>query len=217
MTLIVAGPALAGLAAVAASRRQQDGCAADSPDLAADCPDRFMQGRWLYYAVTGRALPDRALLPDRSDASGRDWRCWLIFLAGLADADYEQIEGHATAPPNQPSLQLAQISRAIDEPGGIMAPWWLSPGLLYFSGQPIVSGSSHCGISGIVASAKFFSTTSWAEAEHILRERQVRWVVVWDDPALRVSRCSILRAAFSACPTSPTTRKTTPTPPWRKS
>jgi len=57
-----------------------------------------------------------------------------------------------------------------------------SPGLLYFSGQPIVSGSSHCGISGIVASAKFFTATSWADAERTLRERQVRWVVVWDDP-----------------------------------
>jgi hypothetical protein len=63
-----------------------------------------------------------------------------------------------------------------------MAPWWLSPGLLYFSGQPIVSGSSHCGISGIVASAKFYTATSWVEAERILQERQVRWVVVWDDP-----------------------------------
>ena len=63
-----------------------------------------------------------------------------------------------------------------------MAPWWLSPGLLYFSGQPIVSGSSHCGISGIVASAEFFSATSWVDAERILRERQVRWIVVFDDP-----------------------------------
>ena len=64
-----------------------------------------------------------------------------------------------------------------------MAPWWLSPGLLYFSGQPIVSGTSHCGISGIVASSKFFTSTSWPEAERILQERQVRWIVVWDDPA----------------------------------
>ena len=106
----------------------------------------------------------------------------VLFLLGMFYADYEQLKEHTNAPVNQPSLELAQISRAIDGPGAIMAPWWLSPGLLYFSGQPIVSGSSHCGISGIVASAKFFSSTSWADAEHILRERQVRWVVVWDDP-----------------------------------
>jgi hypothetical protein len=105
-----------------------------------------------------------------------------LFLAGLADADYTQIQAHGAAPANQPSLELVQISHSIDQPGGIMAPWWLSPGLLYFSGQPIVSGRSHCGISGIVASAKFYTATSWKEAERILRERQVRWIVVWDDP-----------------------------------
>jgi hypothetical protein len=33
-----------------------------------------------------------------------------------------------------------------------------------------------------VASAKFFAATSWVDAERILRERQVRWIVVYDDP-----------------------------------
>ncbi len=94
--------------------------------------------------------------------------------------NYNQLGGNQ--PANQPSPQLAQISSAIDQPGGIMAPWWLSPGLLYISGQPIVSGSSHCGISGIVASAQFFNASSWKDAEDVLRQRKVRWVVVWDDP-----------------------------------
>ncbi len=74
-----------------------------------------------------------------------------------------------------------------------MAPWWLSPGLLYFSGQPIVAGSSHCGISGIVASARFFNAVSWSEAEAMLKERRVRWIVAADDtryqyPLLNTSR-----------------------------
>jgi hypothetical protein len=117
----------------------------------------------------------------------------LMFFLGLADADKTQIERHHNAPANQPSLQLAQLARAIDEPGGIMAPWWLSPGMLYFTGQPIVSGSSHCGITGIVASAEFYATDSWAQAEAILKRRQVRWVVVYDDqiyeyPLLNSSR-----------------------------
>jgi hypothetical protein len=140
-----------------------------------------LQSRWLYYAALGELF----LIVRYYQMAPLHWSRWLvlaIFLAGLADADYEQIKGHAQAPPNQPSLQLAQISRAIDEPGGIMAPWWLSPGLLYFSGHPIVSGSSHCGMTGIVASAKFFTATSWMEAERILKERKVRWIVVFDDP-----------------------------------
>jgi len=140
-----------------------------------------LQSRWYYYASLGELF----LIVRYVQIAPAHWTrlvVLFIFLAGVADADYEQIKGHASAPANQPSLQLAQIARSIDAPGGIMAPWWLSPGLLYFSGQPIVGGSSHCGISGIVAGAKFFTATNWAEAERILRERQVRWVVVYDDP-----------------------------------
>lgn len=139
-----------------------------------------LQGRWLYYACLGELF----LIVRYVQIAPARWTrlvVLFIFVIGVADADITQIEGRARAPANQPSLQLAQLSRAISAPGGIMAPWWLSPGLLYFSGQPIVSGSSHCGISGIVASAKFFAATSWADAERILRERQARWVVVWDD------------------------------------
>jgi hypothetical protein len=141
----------------------------------------ILQSRWIYYASLGELI----LIVRYCQIAPTHWTrlvVLLIFLAGLIDADYTQVEGRVHAPANQPSLELAQISRSIDAPGGIMAPWWLSPGLLYFSGQPIVSGSSHCGISGIVASAKFFTATSWADAERILRKRQVRWIVVWDDP-----------------------------------
>ncbi len=105
-----------------------------------------------------------------------------ILLVSMAQGDWRQLSNHAGAPPNQPSLEMAQLARGIDQPGGIMAPWWLSPGLLYFSGQPIVSGSSHAGLSGIVDSARFFTATSWTEAEQILERRKVRWIVVWDDP-----------------------------------
>jgi hypothetical protein len=107
-----------------------------------------------------------------------------VLLIGSARNDEEQVVNHGKVPPIQPSLQLVKIAAAIDEPGAIMAPWWLSPGLLYFSGHPIVSGSSHEGMSGIVDSAKFFSATSWTEAEQILDRRKVRWVVVWDNPDL---------------------------------
>ncbi|MCE0523131.1 MAG: hypothetical protein LV480_09495 [Methylacidiphilales bacterium] len=144
-----------------------------------------LQVRWIYYASLGELF----LIVRFFQVAPVRWTrlvVLVIFLAGLADAAYEQVEASAHAPVNQPSLQLAEISRAIDGPGGIMAPWWLSPGLLYFSGQPIVSGSSHCGISGIVASAKFFAADSWADAEQILKERKVRWIVIWDDESYEI-------------------------------
>ncbi len=105
-----------------------------------------------------------------------------VFLVNVIEANDTQILIGRANPPNQPSLELAEIAHSIDQPGGILGPWWLSPGLLYFSGQPIVSGSSHCGISGIQASAQFFASNLWPEAARILKERQVRWVVVWDEP-----------------------------------
>jgi hypothetical protein len=139
------------------------------------------QSRWIYYASLGELI----LIARYVQMAPLHWSRIAVlgvFLAGLGDAVYTTIKLNAAAVPAQPSLQLLQISRSIDQPGGIMAPWWLSPGLLYFSGQPIVAGSSHCGISGIVSSARFFTATSWTDAERILRDRKVRWVVVTDDP-----------------------------------
>jgi hypothetical protein len=147
----------------------------------------LVQQRWVYYAN----LAELFLIVRYCQVQPLRWTQSLVmtvFLFGIGYDNTLQVQGRLHAPPNQPSLQLMQISHAIDGTGGIMAPWWLSPGLLYFSGQPIVSGSSHCGIAGIVASAQFFSADSWTEAERILKERQVRWVVVWDDPTIYSGR-----------------------------
>jgi len=141
----------------------------------------FFEKRWLNYACLGEIF----LLARYFQAAPLRWSrllLALIFLADVAQANISETESIKFEPPNQPSQELAQLARSIDGPGGIMAPWWISPGLLYFSGQPIVSGSSHCGISGIAASAAFFATTSWTEADKILHDRRVRWVVVWDEP-----------------------------------
>jgi hypothetical protein len=140
----------------------------------------FFEKRWLNYAC----LTEIFLFARYFQIAPLRWSralLALLFLADVAQANYLEIENTVGQPPAQPSAELAQIARSIDAPGGIMAPWWISPGLLYFSGQPIVSGSSHCGISGIAASAAFFATTSWNDAEKILHDRQVRWVVVWDE------------------------------------
>jgi hypothetical protein len=141
----------------------------------------LLQSRWTYYANLGELfllVRFFQLAPARWPGVG----VLVIFLLGLLNVDWNHLNEQAKALPAQPSIQLLQIARSIDHPGGILAPWWLSPGLLYFSGQPIVTGSSHCGISGIVAAAKFYTATSWIEAEQILKARQVRWVVVFDDP-----------------------------------
>ena len=140
----------------------------------------FLQLRWVYYAN----LAELFLIVRYCQVAPLGWPrlvVLVVFLFGIGYDNMLRLVDRPPLPPNQPSLQLLQIAKAMDGPGGIMAPWWLSPGLLYFSGNPIVAGSSHCGISGIVASANFFASPSWAAAEQILRDRNVRWVVVWDD------------------------------------
>ncbi len=71
------------------------------------------------------------------------------------------------------------------EPGPILAPWWLAPATAYWSGQPVVAGSSHESLPGIVASARFFLSTSPEEAAVILRQHRVKWVL--SDEAGRVA------------------------------
>ncbi len=150
------------------------------------------QRRWIYYANVAELL----LIARYCQQMPLRWTRIVvisIFLIGLVDADYERMLDRAIEPSAQPSPELAEIARAIDGPGGIMAPWWLSPGLLYLSGNPIVSGSSHCGITGIVDSARFYTATSWIQAREILQRRKVRWILITNDseyvyPVLNVNR-----------------------------
>jgi hypothetical protein len=80
---------------------------------------------------------------------------------------------------------VAEILRAA-EPGGILAPWWITPPLVYWSGQPGVAGSSHQSLPGIAASAEFFLAEHPDAAAAILRDRNVRYVIL-DDPERTLS------------------------------
>ena len=63
---------------------------------------------------------------------------------------------------------------------GILAPWWLSPALAYWSRQPALAGSSHESLPGIVDTDRFYLAVDPREAADLLRERQVRWVVAYE-------------------------------------
>ncbi|MEY5025656.1 MAG: hypothetical protein RLZZ244_1184, partial [Verrucomicrobiota bacterium] len=73
-----------------------------------------------------------------------------------------------------------------------LAPWWLSPAMAYWSGQPAVAGSGHEGIAGILDSARFFLATDWSEAREILDRRGVRMVVAGDQARSAVNSAEIL-------------------------
>ena len=72
-----------------------------------------------------------------------------------------------------------------DRPQPFIAPWWESPALAYWSGQPGVGGSSHESLPGIVDVSTFYTcvpSPTDDRAQQILRRRKVAYVVV-DDAA----------------------------------
>jgi len=73
-----------------------------------------------------------------------------------------------------------------------LAPWWLSPAIAYWSGQPGVAGSSHESLPGIEQSARFFLSQDWQTARKILEDHRVAWVVAYDFERVARNSSSIL-------------------------
>jgi hypothetical protein len=76
-----------------------------------------------------------------------------------------------------------------------LAPWWLSPSIAYWSGQPGVAGSSHESLPGIGESARFFVSQDWRTARKILEDHKVAWVIVYDSERAAQNSSAILGLA----------------------
>ncbi len=74
----------------------------------------------------------------------------------------------------------------------VLTPWWLAPATAYWSGQPTVAGSSHESLPGIVESARFYLSTTPEEAETILRQHEVQWVLAYDADRVAENSAAIL-------------------------
>jgi len=71
-----------------------------------------------------------------------------------------------------------QAAAQVDGP--FLAPWWWSPAVAYWSGQPGVAGSSHEALDGIEKSARFFLASDPETAQAILQKNEVAWVLAYD-------------------------------------
>ncbi len=67
-------------------------------------------------------------------------------------------------------------------PGKFLAPWWLSPALAYWSGQPALTGAGRLNGPGVLDSARLYLSESPQQAEAIVERVEIRWVVA-DEPA----------------------------------
>jgi hypothetical protein len=81
-----------------------------------------------------------------------------------------------------------------------LAPWWLSPPIAYWSGQPGVAGSSHESLPGIETSARFFLSEDWAVARKILENDRVSWVIAYDFERVAQNSSAILGLAVPPRP-----------------
>ncbi|MGV3531397.1 MAG: hypothetical protein ACO1QR_03435 [Chthoniobacteraceae bacterium] len=140
------------------------------------------------------------------------WRIglWALFLGSLypmAKEWDERLFPNAEAR-RQIALQhgeMQQLREAAERIRGpetvpFLAPWWHSPRIAYWSGQPGVAGSSHQSISGNVESARFYLAEDRAVAGEILKARRVA-AVFGDEPGRVISTSrQILGTTVSANP-----------------
>ena len=156
------------------------------------------QARWGYFFVLIFALALPALLvPIKSSAA-----VWIAFVLSmfpiLRDWDERLWPNEAQLASRMErrieSAQIRDLSLSLRSPGvhPFLAPWWLSPSIAYWSGQPGVAGSSHESLNGIEESARFFLSENLQKAREILEKRHVAWVFAYDSDRVAQNSAAIL-------------------------
>ena len=156
------------------------------------------QVRWGYFL----ALVFVMALPTLLTAFPRRWMALLAFLLSLWPIGKEWHarwdDGERAMRTEQRLDNLALYDVAQHLRGGhrlpVLAPWWQSPALAYWSGQPCVAGSSHESLPGTVDASRFFLSVDPGEARAILARRRVACVVVYDPERVDKVSSAILGA-----------------------
>ncbi|MFN2542412.1 MAG: hypothetical protein ABR514_09640 [Chthoniobacterales bacterium] len=144
------------------------------------------QARWAYFFAVIFALALPVLLePIQSRAAV--WVAFILSMFPVAHAWDERLWPDELAyarrvQQRNDSVQLRDLALVLRSPEkrAFLAPWWISPPIAYWSGQPGVAGSSHESIEGIADTARFFLAHDWQIAREILLKHEVAWVVAYD-------------------------------------
>ena len=156
------------------------------------------QVRWGYFFVLIFALALPALLaPIKSPAA-----VWIAFVLSifpvLRDWDERlwpnETQLAARVERRNESAQLRELALSLQsrDVHPFLAPWWLSPSIEYWSGQPGVAGSSHESLSGIEDSARFFLSDDLKKAREILQNHRVAWVCAYDSDRVAQNSAAVL-------------------------
>jgi len=164
------------------------------------------QARWGYFFVLIFALALPALLvPIKSSVA-----VWIAFVLSifpiLRDWDERlwpnEAQLAARVERRIESAQIRDLALSLRSPEvhPFLAPWWLSPSIAYWSGQPGVAGSSHESLNGIEESARFFLSENLQEARAILEKRHVAWVFAYDFERVAQNSAAILNEPLAREP-----------------
>ncbi|PYI91034.1 MAG: hypothetical protein DME97_14960 [Verrucomicrobia bacterium] len=142
----------------------------------------FWQARWAYFFVMMFAL----VLPACLGLIRNRIAVWLLIVISLfpilKDWDEKlwpnESQTALIAERRFEAVAWRQAARQIDGP--FLAPWWWSPAVAYWSGQPGVGGSSHEALDGIEQTARFFLAPDSETARKILLKNKVAWVCAYD-------------------------------------
>ena len=159
------------------------------------------QARWAYFFMSIFAIALPLLLePIKSRTA-----VWIAFALSifpiLGDWDErlwpnETEYGRRVEQRNE-SVQLRDLAINLksSEAHPFLAPWWISPSIAYWSGQPGVAGSSHESLEGVGDSARFFLAEDWGMARVILGEHKVTWVLAYDSERVARNSAAVLGVA----------------------
>jgi len=156
------------------------------------------QARWGYFFVLIFALALPVLLaPIKSPVA-----VWIAFVLSifpiLRDWDerlwQNETQLAARVERRNESAQLHELALDLRSPDvhPFLAPWWLSPSIAYWSGQPGVAGSSHESLNGIADSARFFLSDDLQKAREILQNHRVAWVCAYDADRVAQNSAAVL-------------------------
>ena len=157
------------------------------------------QARWGYFFVLIFALALPVLLaPIKSPVA-----VWIAFVLSifpiLRDWDERlwpnETQLAARVERRNESAQLRELALSLQsrDVHPFLAPWWLSPSIAYWSGQPGVAGSSHESLNGIADSARFFLSDDLQKAREILQNHRVAWVCAYDADRVVQNSAAVLK------------------------
>ncbi|MDR1192124.1 MAG: hypothetical protein LBK60_10780 [Verrucomicrobiales bacterium] len=155
------------------------------------------QQRWGYCFAAAGMFALFACLPDTLKLR---WKILILSLhffpmLCLHVEELQKLAEHQTPPLTVTLREAALHIKHAGTDGAILAPWWLSPALLYYSDRPIVASSSHESIAGITDSARFYTARDFHAAYDLLNRRQVAWVIAYRPELLYRNSMQILTGA----------------------